>query len=65
MKITGTYHEAMGAIADALGLKDCRWLRLTLSVGEAMIVEAECYPETDGVLQTGTILRKFELVEKE
>ena len=48
-------------ICDALGLKHVRKLDLHFEAGGVATVEAEIYPEVDGVKQIPTILKKFQL----
>ena len=59
-----SYIKTMSKIADVLGLKRCRRLTLKLEVGTPITVEAEIYPEVDGVMQLEPILKQFTLVEK-
>ncbi|GAG97002.1 unnamed protein product [marine sediment metagenome] len=51
-------------IADALGIKHCRKLDIRMRWDEIITIEAEFYPEIDGVKQLVPILKKFRLVEK-
>jgi len=51
-------------IADALGIKYCRKLDIHFRMGAIATVEAEFYPEIDGVKQLLPIFKKYELVEK-
>ena len=51
-------------IADALGIKHCRKLVIHIPLKEIVTVEAEFYPEIDGVKQLLPILKRFELVDK-
>ena len=51
-------------IATILGLKRCRKLQIKMDVGSIVTVEAECYVEQKSLRQIGTILKKYELVEK-
>lgn len=51
-------------IAEALGIKHCRKLVLRMEVNEPVIVEAEYYPEKDGLKALVPILKQFMLVEK-
>lgn len=52
-------------IADALGIKHCRKLDIHISLKEFVTIEAEFYPEIDGVKQLLPVLKRYELVEKE
>ncbi len=61
--ITGR-DEVCTEICEALGLKHVRKLNLHMGIDEIVTVEAEFYPEIDGVKQLVPILKKFELVEK-
>ncbi len=49
-------------IADALGIKHCR--KLDIRIDKLVTVEAEFFPEIDGIKQLVPILKRFELVEK-
>ena len=51
-------------IADALGIKHCRKLDIHIPLKEIVTVEAEFFPEIDGVKQLLPILKKYKLVEK-
>lgn len=51
-------------IAEALGIKYCRKLEITIEVGKPIAVKAEFYPEADGVMQLPAILQEYELHEK-
>lgn len=58
-------HDTMcGIIAETLGIKYCRKLQISMCVGEAVIINAEFFPEIDGIKQVDTILKQYELVEK-
>ena len=52
-------------IADALGIKHCRKLDIRMRMDEIVTVEAEFFPEIDGIKQLVPILKRFELVERE
>lgn len=52
-------------IAEAFGIKNCRYLELRMHIGEIVTVKAEFYPEIDGVKQLNTIFKQYELVEKQ
>ncbi len=51
-------------IADALGIKHCRKLDIRMRVDEIVTIDAEFYPEIDGIKQLVPILKEFVLVEK-
>lgn len=51
-------------ICDALGLKNVRDLKIHFPLRGCFTVEAEFYPEIDGVRQFPAILRKFDLVPR-
>ena len=51
-------------IADALGIKHCRWLQIDMHIDEIITVKAEFYPEIDGIKQLDTIFKQYELIEK-
>lgn len=59
-----TGHNLGKEIADALGIKHCRKLDIRMRMDEIVTVEAEFFPEIDGIKQLVPILKKFELVEK-
>ena len=48
-------------IANALGIKHCRKLDIRMRIDEIVTVEAEFFPEIDGIKQLVPILKKFEL----
>ena len=50
-------------ISDALGLKHVRKLIINMEVGHIVTVEAEFYPEIDGIRKLPAILKMFNLVE--
>jgi len=52
-------------ICNAFGLKHCRKLVIYFEVDEIVKVEAELYPEENGVIFASTIIKKYKLVEKE
>ena len=52
-------------IAEALGLKRVRKLDIHIECNKLVTVDAEFYPEEDGVRQFPTILKHYELVERE
>lgn len=56
-----TGHNIGKEIADALGIKHCRKLDIRIRTDEIVTVEAEYYPEIDGVKQLLPILKKYEL----
>ena len=58
-------HKFGKEIADALGIKHCRKLDIHIPLKGVVTIEAEFYPEIDGVKQLLPILKKYELVEKE
>lgn len=60
-----TGHKIGKEIADALGIKHCRKLDIHIHTDEIVTVEAEFYPEIDGIKQLVPILKRYELVEKE
>jgi len=49
-------------IAEALGIKHCKKLHLKMEVNSIVTVDAEFYPEIDGVMQLPAILKKYKLV---
>ena len=51
-------------IANALGIKHCRKLDIHMRMNELVTVEAEFFPEIDGIKQLVPILKRFELIEK-
>lgn len=51
-------------ISDVLGLKHVRKLIIHMEVGKIVTVEAEFYPEVDGIRQLPAILKRFNLVEE-
>jgi len=52
-------------IAEELGIKHCRKLHIKMDVDSMVIVEAEFFPEVDGVEQLEPILKEYYLAEKE
>lgn len=58
-------HPACKAICDALGLKNVRFLQITMAVGVPVIVTAEMYAQEDGMIELPAIVKNFELHEKE
>lgn len=51
-------------IAEALGIKHCRSLTIKIRLDSIVTVEAEFFPEIDGVQQLKPIFKKYKLVEK-
>ncbi len=62
MAIIGDRNKVCKEICDALGLKNCRKLDFHMEADKIVTIEAEMYPEIDGVEQFPAILKKFELV---
>jgi len=60
-----TGHKIGKEIADALGIKHCRKLDIRIRTDEIVTIEAEFFPEIDGIKQLEPIFKKYELVEKE
>ena len=56
--------EICKKVADALGIKNCRWLNIDMHVGGIVTVKTEFYPEEDGVAQIITIFSEYQLVRK-
>jgi len=51
-------------IADALGIKHCRSLTIKMRLESIVTIEAEFYPEIDGMKQLSPIFKRYKLVEK-
>ena len=51
-------------IAEALGIKYCRSLTIKMRLDSIVTVEAEFFPEIDGMKQLEPILKKYKLAEK-
>jgi len=63
MAVAGT-NTICKEICDALGLKNVRRLQIKMEVDSLVTVEAEFFPEVNGVKAVYTIMREYELVPK-
>lgn len=61
--ITGN-NKVCAKVAEALGIKHCKWLQIDMHIDEIVTIKAEFAPEIDGVRQLDTIFKQYKLVEK-
>ena len=55
-------YQVCVAVCEALGIKHARKLTLNIKHDSIVTVEAEFYPEVDGIKQLVPILKRFELI---
>ena len=63
MPILGS-NAVCGEICDVLGLKHVIRLDLHMALKEIVTIQAEFYPEIEGIRQLKSIIKDYELIEK-